>query len=398
MERGERLDRVLRQVMGDDVSVDAGLGDDPDPFCLGLEALRLFWSCDHAGCARLAARALAAADDPDARALARAVAGLAVAVWVPGIRDPALRDPSGVDPIDAALADPAPLSPGFDPVVRALLAEAALANARVDVAARLLDVDDGPPAALLGGPHPFLTFVRALWARVAAFEGEITRAEQFVGLAVGEARTERETLFASACAALVRGNADLRLETRELADRAERMPPSDTLARGVLVLAAYGVLAIGESERASRLLLLGGGDADLSRLRIIDRALGLETLLTAALDAGDQDAAESWLARLAALAEHPVSAPSYHRAVSRVRLAAGDADAALAAAERALRDARVEGRAIEAATAEILRAAAQIAQDRRGVAARELAALVSSSQVRGHLAVRRSAARELRRV
>lgn len=384
--------------MGGDTSVDLGLGDDPDPFVLGLEALRLFWSCDHAGCARVAARALAGAADPDARALARAVAGLAVAAWVPGVRDRALREPDDADPIDAALADTAPLTPAFDPVVRALLAEAALANARVDVAARLLDVADGPPTSLLGGPHPFLTFMRVLWARVAAFEGEITRAEQFAARAVADARTERETLLAAACAALVRGNADRRLETRELADGAERMMPSDTIARGILVLAAYGVLAIGDAERAARLLLLGGGDADLSRLRIIDRALGLETLLTAALAAGDQDAAESWLARLAPLAEHPIAAPSYHRAVSRVRLAAGDLDAALTAADHALHEARIEGRAIEAAAAEILRAAAQIAQDRRGIAARELAELVSSSQVRGHLAVRRSAARELRRV
>ena len=59
VERVERLDRVLRQVMDGDTSVDLGLGDDPDPFALGLEALRLFWDCDHAGCARVAARALA---------------------------------------------------------------------------------------------------------------------------------------------------------------------------------------------------------------------------------------------------------------------------------------------------------------------------------------------------
>ncbi|MEO7126657.1 MAG: helix-turn-helix transcriptional regulator [Nakamurella sp.] len=348
--------------------------------------------------AELAGRALAASIDPDARALSRAAAGLALGVWPAAIDEIALRDPrTGGDPIEAALNDAEPVSISMRVPLHALLAEAALANARVDIAAKFLERYGSPPDVLLGGPHPFLTFVRALAARVATFQADITRAEGLVDDAIRGATSPVEALLALACSALVRGNADQRRATRLLVDRISVAPaPVDAITRGCFVLAAYGAVALGDAVLGAQLILIAGGDADLSQLRIIDRALGLEVLAAVAVAENDADSAEAWLARLAPLSHHPIAAPTVDRVRSRISLLAGDAGAALASAEKALFHAKRDGRAIEVAEAEILRARAQIAQHRGGAATRDLASLVSASGMRGHFAVRRSAARELR--
>jgi DNA-binding NarL/FixJ family response regulator len=402
VDRQRALDRTLAQLMGGDAGRDMApeAPTEGDPFDLALDALVRVWADDPEGAAAGVARALERARDVDALSLARATAGLVAGMWVPAATDPALRDPvTGGDPIEAAVEDPRTVSAPLRPAIHWLLVEAALGAARLGVAARLRGGEDEPPRTLFGRKHPFLTMLRGTAARLAVFEGDVARAERIVAVAVAEAATPLEEQFALGCAALVYGNADRRLATRMLAARAADFPaPVDVTTRGLYVLAGYGVLALGEAERAAALILTAGGDADLSRLRIIDRAFGLETLVTTALEAGDLDAAESWLARVEPLAEHPIAACTRDRALSRVLLHSGDVDGAFDAAERALGRATAEGRAVEAASAEILRAAARIARDERGDAARDLATLVSQTSERGFLAVRRSAARELRRV
>lgn len=402
MRRADYLDRALRHLMSGGTEPIPVPHDDlrDDPFAQALLGLMLVWRGDFAPAADTAARALADATDPDARALARATTGLVTAWWPATLGDQALLDPrTGRDPITAAHADDDPLSDSLRFALHALLAESALGHARLDLAADFLERAGHPPAELFGTAHPFLTFTRGLAARIAVFQGDIDRAEVLADEAVTRADGPTESLFALACAALTQGSADRRRQARRLVDRATAAAdPTDAVTRGCFVLASYGARALGDVDLQVRLVLRAGADPDLSQLRIIDRAFGLEALVTSAVDLGDTDAAESWLARLEALADHPIAAPTAARARSRLSLAIDDADAALLEAERAVALAQADGRAVEQAEAEILRARARIARRQAGAAARDLASLVTASEARGYRAIRRSAARELRRV
>mgnify|MGYP001036963552 CR=1 FL=1 len=398
----EYLDRVLRHLMSG-MALPLPRTDGPlatDPFALALRSLLQSWHGEFAAGAQTAAHAMTVADDPDARALARAAAGFAMGMWPPAASDPTLREPrTGADPVAAALADEEPISPAMYAPTTALLAESALANARVTTAAAFLARMGDPPDTLFGGRHPFLTFIRALAARVAVYQGDITGAERWADAAVGGAEGETESLFALACVALARGSADRRAATRELVEQVSAAPvPVDAVTRGCFVLAAYGARALGLETRGARLILLAGGDDDLGGLRIIDRAFGLESLVAAAISMGDLDAAGSWLSRLEVLAGHRIAEPTVQRARCRMSITLGDAGGALASADRAVLLARADGRMIEAAEAEILRARAHIAHRRGGAAERELSVLVTESEARGYFAIRRFAARELRQV
>ncbi len=372
-----------------------------DAFDRALECLMSFWAGEYEVAASLAAVALRDASDPDAVALARAAAALSVAGWAPAAADPALvRDPStGEDPLDAARSDLNELTPSFVHPIRGLLGEAALASARVQLAVDLVEQAGPPPKELFGGPHPFITFLWVLRTRVAAFHGDIDQARSMAEGATAAAASPLESLLALSCSALVSGNADERTGTRALIKRVSAVSaPTDALTRGSFVLAAYGALALGDAALSAKLILQAGGDADLSLLRLIDRAVGLEMLGAVAFTSDDLDSAESWLGRLAPLREHRIVAPAFDRAKSRVLLLAGDVEGAVFFAERAVERATAEGRTIEAAEGEIVRARARIAADERGGAARDLASVVSDATARGHLAIHRAAARELRQV
>jgi len=372
-----------------------------DAFDRGLESVMSFWASDYEAAASLATIALAEASDPDARALARAASGFAVAGWAPAAADSALcRDPAtGDDPLVAALHDLDELTDAFAPPLRGLLGEAALACARVRLAVDLLEGAGPTPDSLFGGPHPFLTMLWVVRVRVAAFHGDIAQARLLADVALKVAQTPVESMLALSCSALVGGNADERTGTRALIKKVSAAPvPTDAVTRGFFVLAAYGAIALGDVARSAELILQAGGDADLSGLRLIDRAIGLEMLVAAAVSSNDLDSAESWLSRLRPLREHRIVAPTFERASSRVLLLAGDVEGAVTFAESAVARATAEGRAIEAAEGEIVRARARIAADERGSAARDLAIVVSDATARGHLAIHRAAARELRQV
>ena len=398
--RETRFDLVLRHLMSGNAPRPAIPASD-DVFDRALESLMHFWDGDYESAASLAAVALRDASDPDARALACAAAALAVAGWFPAAHDPALVvDPrTGQDPLRAALSDIEHLTPAFVDPLSALLGEAALACARVRDAVDLIEQAGPPPEAIFGGPHPFLTFVWVLRTRVAAFHGDIAQARCLADEAMKVAMSPIEAILALSCSALVSGNADERTGTRSLIKKVAALPPpTDAVTRGSFVLAAYGALALGDAALSAKLVLEAGGDADLSSLRLIDRAVGLEMLVAAAVEAGDLDSAESWLGRLAPVREHRIVAPTFDRATSRVRLLAGDLEGAVVFAERAVNRAKAEGRTIEATEGEMVRARARIAADDRGAAARDLATMVSDATSRGHLAIHRAAARELRHV
>jgi DNA-binding NarL/FixJ family response regulator len=400
MDRTARLDGTLRELMSGDTL--AGTLDGVDAVAFGLLSLRLTWRGEFARAADAAAGALARADDPESLTLARAAAGLCIASWVDGVHDPALRDPrTGADPLLAARDDPQHLDAHVERPLAALLAEGALACARLDLATELLGLGTTAPVALFGDPrHPFLTFTRVLEARIRAFRGDVSGALVLADSAVESASSTLELVFAGSCAALVRGNADQRAETRRLVDvvAAGTIPPIDTLSRGCFVLAAYGAVALGDIERAAELILRGGGGPDLDRLRIIDRVLGLELLVSAAVADDDLDAAQSWLHRALPLAGHPIASSTVDRIRARVALLAGDAHGAQQHAAASIERAKADGRSIEVEEGTIVLARARIALNRRGEAARDLAASADRARGRGHLAVLRSASRELRTV
>ena len=392
VQRVARLDNALRVLMGER----AATPEEPeDAFGLALEAFTLIAEDSFEAGSLRALEALRLAADPDALALARAVAGLAVACW------PDAHGWFAEDPLLAAFHDPSPLSPHLAPVIVGLLAEAALACARLELAVALSGRAGEPPSGIFGtAHHPYLTFMQTSRARILAFHGDIAGAQRWVDLALVSANGPSASFLARGTAALVRGNADQRRATLELVDAVEssELEPRGIVARGCHVLAAYGAIAIGDLDRAARLMLLAGDDADLSRLRIIDRVLGLEMLVAVAVMEKDPVAAEAWQSRAAVLRGHPIAESTVHRIDSRVAFVRGDGDAAIAAAERAIARAHADGRAVEEAEAAILLGRARILQDLRSEAVRGLAEAASSAEGLGHLAVRRAAARELRTV
>jgi DNA-binding NarL/FixJ family response regulator len=401
--RSGALDAVLEQFTADSIGpsvVPAELPAD-DAFGSALRAFEHFSAGDFSAMTQPAAIALHAASDPDAIALARAVAGLTLAGDPDAVADPALHDPStGGDPLLAAADDLTPLSADLAPVLLHLLAESALANARLGLASGFIDRAGPVPSELFGRNHPYLTVLRVLRVRVDAFHGRVAAARAAIDDAVATATTPTVALFASAANCLVVGNSDDRKGTKGAAALLESsgIEPTTAVTRGCFMLVAYGSVAIGEVGHAARLVLAAGGDPSLDRLMIVDRALGLELLTASAAAAGDLDAAEAWMVRAEPLADHPIAASTVERMRSRVSLLAGDPETAVAHAERAIDLANADSRRIEAAEGEILLARARIAATRRGEAAQRLEDVVADAVEHGHLSVRRSASRELREV
>jgi DNA-binding NarL/FixJ family response regulator len=367
------LRRVLDAVVADDLpAAIERAGDDR-----ALAAFAAFLSADYARAAALGDEALSLADDHESLQLARAARGIAGAGFAAG----------GPDHLAAARAEPAPAST----FTRYLLAEASLATARLDLAAEFdgLLSDD-----LLG--HPYDAVIGIMRVRLLVFRGLITEAAAV--LAVIPAGEGMIPLLRAAAETLVRGNAAERSEVRALADRLEATGTTsgDYLLNGCYLLAAFGLVAVGDVARSARFALRAGGDADLSRLTIVDRGLCFELLVAAAGLEGDLDSADSWRTRAETLLDDPIANSTVQRLISRVELMHGDARSAVEWADRAVASARAQGRAVEAAEGEIVAARARIAASQAGDASSRLEAMVEDADATGHVAARRAAARELR--
>lgn len=397
MRRSQRLDTVLVSLTHPDPRRAAASAlVDPRPpdraFVCGLEALVRHWTGDFDGAVEAARRGLAIEQtDADTSALLASAASLALAG--------SLCAPAEWWQLLERDLERAELSDAMRAPLVALLIEAALSCARPAVAVRLA-ARSAVPRELLGRPdHPFLTVIRCISARLLLFAGDLHAAEAAAAEAVAGAGSEFEAAFARACAATVAGNADRRAVTRaavrELA--AIGVLPEHLMSTGVHLLAAYAASAQGDVTAAAALALSAGGDAELSRVRIIDRAFCFELLVRVALERGDLDAAEAWAARVEPLAAHPVVDSTASRIGSRIALARRDPTRALQLAESSIAQASTHGRTVEASEGEILAARARIALHRGGDAARRLDEVVSAANRRGHRAVRLAAARELRR-
>lgn len=400
MGRIEALDVVLRHVVDNRTSLateeaTALFEETGDAYVLALLSFTHFMAQRFDDAATTAKRAIADAKDAESLMLARACAGLGVAGS--GTVD-------GEDHLSDARRDLATLtslekdSAAF---IRYLLAEASLACARLRLAAEFVDNSPGLRGSFLdknGIAHPYLVMMELMYIRLYAFQGRITEALAYAEMAEAREKREVPVLVFDATMCLVRGNAAEKTNVRVIAERLERVLPEacDYISSGCYLLVSFGLIATADIPNAARLVLKAGGDAGLARLTIIDRALGLEMLVVAALLEDDLVSAEAWLAQVEPFASDRIARPAVERVRSRIALQTGDAATAAHWAELAVQHARLDDRAVETAEGEIVLSRARIALAQRGEASSRLEALATDAVSSGYLAARQSAARELR--
>lgn len=402
--RGEFLARTLDAVVAQRAASEPAAPEPrpDDPWELAVAAFAAGERLDQARCSLLARRALEQLErdaDPIARVAAYGARAFAASME---LLEGSWTDVApGLTPTGDPIADALPLLPqlgdGDDAAfARYLLAEAALTCARVGLAAELPLPDPAGFLASDSAPHPFAVVFTVLAARIAAFHGRIAEAQRVLDGATSE--VPLLALLIDATSSLVHGNAADPQRTRELAERVrtENPGPDTRIAAGCHLLASYGLIAVDDVRGGAALVLAAGGGADLDRLMIVDRAIGLELLVNAALGDDDPDAAEAWAVRAEMLAASPICDASVQRTRSRILLARGDATGARLAAERSAARARDEGRMIEAAESDRLVARAEIASQQGGAAGRRLQAMAEEANRTGHAAAVRAAARELR--
>lgn len=308
----------------------------------------------------------------------------------------ATKDP-GVDGTDSLAALPG-LAAAVDPADRTssfaqyVAVEAALASARLDLAQELLTARS---AHRVWSDHPYAPVMLACAARTEVFAGNIAAALELLDC---PAPDTVPGYLQRATRAVAAGNAADLATMRALVAEVEAadVDPVDHLGRGIHLLLAFSVVVFGDTLGSVRHLLRAGGGVDLERLTIIDRVLGFELLVAAAVTEDDLESATAWEARALPWADHRAAAPTVSRIRSRVALMSGDAAAAEEHANRAVAGAGAEDRAIEKAEAEIVRARARIAGQQVEDAARDLRSAVAAGDESGHAAVRMAATRELR--
>ncbi|SDZ39737.1 helix-turn-helix domain-containing protein [Herbiconiux ginsengi] len=418
------LDRLAALVPAEAVDwCDAELAHAPaDPVLLGLRSLAEYFAQRYEAAAGSAAQARASAaaapacvasagdgarPDPLSRMLALAVSGLARSGTVTAA-DAGVG--VGADHLAIACAERGSLdeiAPGIRAVVAHVLTEAALACGRLELAESIVERSDALPESLLpsgDSGSPYLGMMRVTRVRLLAFRGRIAEAVALGEKAAAEAEGPAMRLLAEATLCLAQGNAAERGTVRGLAEKVTRTvgSPDDRVSSGCYLLVAYGLVATADLDAAAHFVLAAGGagaaegPGELAGLPVIDRALGFELLVASALAADDVEAAAAWQEQARSIAPDPIARSIVDRLDSRVALARGNAGDALGFAESAIAGAQAEGRMVEAAEGEIVRARAQVALRQRGAAQAGLEALAASARPDGYRAAERSAARELR--
>lgn len=369
-------------------------GDDPVwDAALGLVALTLasHWDEAHACAAALPA---ADPDDHDARRLLNAAR-----VWGTA-GDPG---PASADVLDGALDDLPDPATALGRFTGHLLAEGLLAHGRLDLALRLAETLGDrvwQPLVLEDRVHPFSTLAQLCEVRLLAFAGRLTDAADRL-TQVAEPPPSPLAALVAGTACLVHGNQAEPAVVRRLVAEVDRHAPEavDHLTAGAQMLAAFGLIAIGDVVEAARRVLLAGGDDELSRLNVVDRGLGLEMLVALAVAGDDVDAAAAWTDRMVPLLASPIADSTVARTLSRLALAQDRPADAVAWSERAVARACEVGRTIEAAEGEVVLGRARIEQRGEGdlaAALHALEAMVAVADAQGHRAARAAAARTLR--
>ncbi|MEO8528777.1 MAG: helix-turn-helix transcriptional regulator [Pseudolysinimonas sp.] len=370
-----------------------------DLWFAALESYAAFMAGDFSRAARLADHAIASTAS-EVRLLGLATRGLAAAGWWLGAAESWTDSAPGVAPTGDPLIevrDGLSILGSQDAIELAFLnyvaAEGALACGRLLLAEEFVRAS-GAVAEV--GPLRFVATIMRV--RLLAFRGEVSDAAQLLTTIDPGNLSPLAYLLLDATGSLVAGNAAERSATRTFAARldASGIPQTDHLSRGCRVLAAFGLIAIGEVERSARMILTAGEDADLRVLTIVDRGLGLELLVALAVASIDRDAAEAWQEVAAPLRGHPIAGSAIARLDSRVALMAGRAAEAVALGQLAIDLAVGEGRAVEAAEGEIVTNRARLETSGTGIATARLEAAVAAADRSGFNALRVSASRELR--
>ena len=248
---------------------------------------------------------------------------------------------------------------------------------------------------------PFPPFLMVQTARVMLFLGEmpealpISQAATAQSVALG---SDSNTALCESFTALIHAHLDNRAAARAfIASCTRRVPePVGLIETGTWIVCAYAWFAMGERSKAAECVVIAGGTDELDNLQVADRALGYEILVADALDRGDLDAAESWGKHSLSLAAHPAATVIVEQLLARIDDARGQSsDAAERAGVSAAR-ARLTGRYLDAARADMVRARALAASGLQDTAVQQLTGLAHDADRVGILGIRRSAARELR--
>jgi ATP/maltotriose-dependent transcriptional regulator MalT len=196
---------------------------------------------------------------------------------------------------------------------------------------------------------------------------------------------------------LERARADL----RESAEFASRLAAPQMLDVWMGYLEALILSVEGSHEAAVARLVEAGGGEDLPRIPPSDRPGAWELLVAAALERGDQPAAEAWTAQAESWAEQSGldSIAAYSsRCRARTELARGDAESATRAAAESVTAFRRLGTDFDAARSQVVEADCLVAAGRRDEA---VAALLEAEQALHEFGAERwraEAARALRRL
>lgn len=361
-----------------------------EPWHAGLAAYSAAIGCRWAEAEERARGARSVAVDPTDAWLADAMVAFSTA---------ALGSSAEVARLEERIDELAGLEPDPRMFIQHLVREAAVGANAMGLAARLVErFDPAVPTHSLLLDHPYLDVVASAHARALAWQGDVAGALDFLA-EWDEPRSTPGRWLIDACTGLLQGRAADRAEAVRLADEVlERHPvPADYLASGCHLLAAYGLLAVGELDRAAQHIIIGGGGAELPLAKAVDRALCLDGLAALAASAGDLAAAEAWEEQARPLLRSTVTRSTAQRLSARVALLTGDSQRAAGLARRAVAQDRAAGRLLEAAQAEVVLAAAEIALAEPGAAQRRLERMVAATDAGGDLSIRKAAARELRK-
>lgn len=248
---------------------------------------------------------------------------------------------------------------------------------------------------------PFPAFMIVQRARILLFQGAMVAAQDVIESAIAQARTlgTLECLaLAEALLGLVRAHLDDPAGARQSATRTATtaLHPRGLLETGAWIVSAYALFAIGDREDAAEFVLTAGGHDELSSLQVIDRSLGYDILIAAALESGDLAAAERWGEHTLPLAAHPAATLVVEQSLSRLDAARG---APLSAADRAqvvAARARLTGRYLDAARADLTQARALVDAGLNDRAIQRLTTVAHDAQSAGVPLLHRAAARQLR--
>jgi DNA-binding NarL/FixJ family response regulator len=284
------------------------------------------------------------------------------------------------------------------------LAEGALATGRLSEAMGVLD-DLGDIRAARRvedeAREPYLPFFQLQRVRILLFRGELAEALPLAQRATREALETGNAHCAALGAALgglIEANLDDRAAARRTADETARTvpQPAGLLETGTWIVSAYALFAVGDRRRAAEFVRVAGASTDLRTLQVVDRALGFDILVTDALDRGDLAAASQWGEQSIAVASHPAASAVIEQLLARLDAARGDTYSATERATVAAARARLHGRYLDAARADLIRARALAASGLHEGAVAQLTGVAHDAERVGVPGLQRSAIRELR--